>query len=165
MLQPCCGPFWGQLVQWGESLAGMVPTCRAGAVGHGRARSTGNPPALTVCQGWVGSSRRIRVLPWLSPQESHQHVMLTQGFLYHRRDPLSPVLKNNSGIIPVLPTLPAHLLCSPWKCSAGEYPKKNPKAASSFVPGMLFQLGSEVGIGVSTSQGTHGGTCPSRQHL
>lgn len=86
-----------------------------GLWGTERIGSTGNPPALTVCQGCMESSRRW-VLPWLSPQESPQHVMLTQGFLYHHRDPLSLVLKNNSGIIPVPPSLQ---LCSPWKSSAG----------------------------------------------
>lgn len=166
MLQPCCGQFWKQLVKWDEALQralqGWCPPAGQGLWGMGRVRSTGNPPALPVCQGWMGSSRRW-VLPWLSPQESHQHVMLTQGFLYHRRDPLSLVLKNNSGIIPVPPALHAHQLCSPWKSSAGAYPKRNPKAASSFVPGVLFQLSSEVGTGASRRQGTHGGTCPSRQ--
>lgn len=138
LLQPCGGPFWRQLVQWDEALQGWCPHAGQGLWGTGRDRSTGNPPALTVCQGWVGSSRR-RELPWLSPQESPQHVMLTRGFLYHHRDPLSPVLKNNSGIILVPPSLCVHQLCSPWKCSAGPCPKRNPKAAPSFVPGMFFQ--------------------------
>lgn len=72
------------------------------------------------------------MLPWLSPQGDHQHEMLTQSCLHHHRDPLSPVLKNNSWLIPVPPALRAHQLSSPQKCSAVAYPQRDPESYSFF---------------------------------
>lgn len=114
----------------------MVPTYRAGALGHRKGQICRESILqLSLC---VRSSRRWE-LPWLSPQESHQHVMLTQGFLYHRRDPLSPVLKNNSGIIPVPP--PSVYTSSALRGNAllGHVPKETLKLLLPLCQGCSFR--------------------------
>lgn len=78
--KPCHGPFW-RLVEWGWGAR----ECRAWE-GSGPPWHTSS---LSGCQDY-------QVFPWLSPKGSCQHMMPTQSFLHHCRDPLSLVLKNNS---------------------------------------------------------------------
>lgn len=73
---------------------------------------------LRARAGWgAGDDRYSLGFHPKTHQGSHQHVMLPQSFLHHRRDPLSLVLKNNSGLIPVPTAIQARVFAL-QKCSA-----------------------------------------------